>query len=150
MSNQPKKIVKSELASLVEAGKKRAELAEMYGLSEVAMAQVLKQAGLKIRKFHAPKWVLVDEQEETTQVAKNQLEIPFDETITVEEIEEIPVTQTAEISLPEPEVQELINDKIAEDVAVPSYLSDDLDEPTEEDSSTSFSIEEDDEDDFQL
>lgn len=125
MSNQPKKIVKAELAALVEAGKKRKELCEIYGLSELQMANVLRQAGLKIRKFHEPKWLLVDEAEEETVseniVDPNQLEIPF-----------AGVPEEVEAPQQEEEVQELINDKIEVDTQIPSYMVDELDSTFEE------------------
>ena len=54
-------IKKSILAQQVEDGWKRKALADHYGLSEVQMADVLRKAGLKIRKFHAPKYQLVDD-----------------------------------------------------------------------------------------
>lgn len=54
-------IKKSVLAQQVEEGWKRKALAEHYGLPETQMAQVLRNAGLKIRKFHAPKYQLVDD-----------------------------------------------------------------------------------------
>ena len=54
-------IKKSVLAQQVEDGWKRKALAEHYGLPETQMAQVLRDAGLQIRKFHAPKYQLVDD-----------------------------------------------------------------------------------------
>lgn len=54
-------IKKSILAQQVEDGWKRKTLAEYYGLPEAQMAQVLRDAGLQIRKFHAPKYQLVDD-----------------------------------------------------------------------------------------
>ena len=54
-------IKKSVLAQQVQEGWKRKALADHYGLSEVQMADVLRKAGLKIRKFHAPKYQLVDD-----------------------------------------------------------------------------------------
>ena len=54
-------IKKSILAQQVEDGWKRKALADHYGLPETQMAQVLRDAGLKIRKFHAPKYQLVDD-----------------------------------------------------------------------------------------
>ena len=54
-------IKKSILAQQVQDGWKRKALAEHYGLPETQMAQVLRNAGLKIRKFHAPKYQLVDD-----------------------------------------------------------------------------------------
>ena len=61
-------IKKSILAQQVEDGWKRKALAEHYGLPEAQMAQVLRNAGLQIRKFHAPKYQFVDDtQSETTE-----------------------------------------------------------------------------------
>ena len=61
-------IKKSVLAQQVQDGWKRKALAEHYGLPETQMAQVLRDAGLKIRKFHAPKYQFVDDtQSETTE-----------------------------------------------------------------------------------
>ena len=54
-------IKKSILAQQVQDGWKRKALAEHYDLPETQMAQVLRNAGLKIRKFHAPKYQLVDD-----------------------------------------------------------------------------------------
>ena len=58
-------IRRATLAQQVEAGWKRKQLAEHYGLPEAQIARVLKEAGLQIRKFHAPKYQLVDDDEET-------------------------------------------------------------------------------------
>ena len=61
-------IKKSVLAQQVEEGWKRKALAEHYGIPETQMAEVLRKAGLKIRKFHAPKYQFVDDtQSETTE-----------------------------------------------------------------------------------
>ena len=54
-------IKKSILTQQVQDGWKRKALAEHYGLPETQMAQVLRNAGLQIRKFHAPKYQLVDD-----------------------------------------------------------------------------------------
>lgn len=61
-------IKKSVLVQQVQDGWKRKALAEHYGLPEAQMAQVLRNAGLQIRKFHAPKYQFVDDtQSETTE-----------------------------------------------------------------------------------
>ena len=61
-------IKKSVLVQQVQDGWKRKALAEHYGLPEAQMAQVLRAAGLQIRKFHAPKYQFVDDtQSETTE-----------------------------------------------------------------------------------
>ena len=64
-------IKKSILTQQVEEGWKRKALAEYYELPETQMAQVLKDAGLKIRKFHAPAFVLV-----TDDVATEEIDNP--------------------------------------------------------------------------
>lgn len=66
-------IKKSVLTEQVNSGWKRKALAEHYGLPETQMAQVLKDAGLQIRKFHAPKYQLVDDSIEE-QVIENNVE----------------------------------------------------------------------------
>ena len=62
------KISKVDLAQKVEEGWKKAQLAEHYGLPTAQMTKVLQAAGLQIRKFHAPKFELVDEVEEVEEV----------------------------------------------------------------------------------
>ena len=61
-------IKKSILAQQVQDGWKRKALAEHYGLPETQMAQVLRDAGLQIRKFHAPKFELEDDMEVSEEV----------------------------------------------------------------------------------
>ena len=58
------KISKVDLAQKVEEGWKKAQLAEHYGLPMAQMTKVLQAAGLQIRKFHTPKFELVEEVEE--------------------------------------------------------------------------------------
>ena len=59
-------IKKSVLVQQVQDGWKRKALAEHYGLPEAQMAQVLRDAGLQIRKFHAPKYQFVDDTQSET------------------------------------------------------------------------------------
>lgn len=59
----PVRITKSDLIEKVEAGWKRDALAEHYGIPVTQMATALKQAGLRIRKFHKPKFELIDDVE---------------------------------------------------------------------------------------
>lgn len=66
-------IKKSILTEQVNSGWKRKALAEYYGLPETQMAQVLKDAELQIRKFHAPKYQLIDDSVEE-QVIENNVE----------------------------------------------------------------------------
>lgn len=63
-------IKKSVLTQQVQDGWKRKALAEHYEIPEMQMAQVLRQAGLKIRKFHAPKYLFVDDTVSTENVAE--------------------------------------------------------------------------------
>lgn len=60
----PVKVNKTVLTQQVFDGMKKKELADHYGLSVVKMGELLKQAGLTIRKFHAKKFVLVDDEQE--------------------------------------------------------------------------------------
>jgi len=55
-----KAISKVELASMVESGTKKEAIAAHYGLNTAQTTKLLKSAGLKIRKFHAPAFTLVD------------------------------------------------------------------------------------------
>lgn len=55
-----KAISKVELASMVESGTKKEAIAAHYGLNVAQTTKLLKSAGLKIRKFHAPSFTLVD------------------------------------------------------------------------------------------
>ena len=61
-------IKKSILSTQVEEGMKKAELAAHYELPVAQMTKVLKAAGLKIRKFHAPKFELEDDMEVSEEV----------------------------------------------------------------------------------
>lgn len=63
---QPVSIDIKVLTEQVNNGMKKAELAEFYGIPVTQMTSALKQAGLKIRKFHHPKFVLVDNTKEDT------------------------------------------------------------------------------------
>lgn len=51
----------SDLTTKVNEGWKKDALAEHYGLPVTQMTQLLKDAGLRIRKFHRPKYELVDD-----------------------------------------------------------------------------------------
>ena len=88
-------IKKSILAQQVQDGWKRKALAEHYGLPETQMAQVLRHAGLQIRKFHAPKYQLVDDTEsETTEgiVEGNDVVVGEDVNVLQEDTQQEEVT----------------------------------------------------------
>ena len=97
-------ITVSDLTEKVNSGMKRDALAAHYGLSKVQMSNVLRQAGLKIRKFHAPKFELVnDVTVGTTEVE----EVEQVSTTTMEEVAtEMPETPTVEGSTAPPALQE--------------------------------------------
>lgn len=80
-------IKKSILTQQVQDGWKRSALAEHYGLPETQMAAVLKQAGLKIRKFHAPKYQLVDDTIENIEEVTGE---DVNETLIESVVEELP------------------------------------------------------------
>lgn len=56
------KISLTTLKKQVEDGMKKSQLAEHYGMSELQVGKLLKQAGLKIRKFHKPAFELVNDE----------------------------------------------------------------------------------------
>ena len=80
-------IKKSILVQQVQDGWKRKALAEHYGLPETQMAQVLRDAGLQIRKFHAPKYQLVDD---TIEVVEEVTGEDVNETLVESVVEETP------------------------------------------------------------
>lgn len=80
-------IKKSVLTQQVQDGWKRKALAEHYGLPETQMAQVLRNAGLQIRKFHAPKYQLVDD---TIEVVEEVTGEDVNETLVESVVEETP------------------------------------------------------------
>lgn len=57
----PVQINVNTLTQQVNDGMKKPQLAEFYGIPVSQMGLALKQAGLKIRKFHAPAFTLVSE-----------------------------------------------------------------------------------------
>lgn len=63
------KIIPSVLREQVDAGWKKKALAEHYGLPMTQMTTALRQLGLTIRKFHAPKFEFVEETVEQTEEA---------------------------------------------------------------------------------
>ena len=89
-------IKKSILTQQVQDGWKRKALAEHYGLSETQMAQVLKDAGLKIRKSHAPKYQLVDDSVEEEVVEERVEEVGEDINALTESVVEEQVVPVAE------------------------------------------------------
>ena len=78
-------IKKSVLTQQVQDGWKRKALAEHYGLPETQMAQVLRDAGLQIRKFHAPKYQFVDDtnSEESVEITNEGNDVVVGEDVNV-------------------------------------------------------------------
>lgn len=62
----------SVLRQQVEDGMKLVELAEHYELPVAQMKRALKELGLTIRKFHKPKFVFVEEEEEDVSSIVNE------------------------------------------------------------------------------
>ena len=77
----------SVLAQQVNEGWKRKALAEHYGLPETQMAQLLKDAGLTIRKFHAPKYQLIEDREDNTEEAGEDVNVVESEVVVEETVE---------------------------------------------------------------
>ena len=96
---QPVSIDIKVLTEQVNNGMKKAELAEFYGIPVTQMTSALKQAGLKIRKFHHPKFVLVNNNNTTENLGDTaKEEVSKEEDLMVgdlssqgEEIQEEPV-----------------------------------------------------------
>lgn len=63
MSKETIEIKIELLTKQVNEGMKKDELAKFYDLPVSQMGKALKEAGLKIRKFHAPSFKLVSETE---------------------------------------------------------------------------------------
>ena len=89
-----REITISDLKSKVNEGWKKQALAEHYGLPMAQMTKLLQTAGLKIRKFHAPLYILVDDTVagETIEVLENPVveeEAPMMEANTTTEVEEV-------------------------------------------------------------
>ena len=55
-----KTVSKAELTAMVDAGHKKDAIASYYNLNVAQTTKLLKSAGLTIRKFHAPSFLLVD------------------------------------------------------------------------------------------
>lgn len=96
MENKPVVIVPDELKKQVEEGMKLVELAEFYGLPKSQMQKALKMQGLKIRKFHNPKFVFAHS-EVQDEVVPEQEENNVDNTedlYDLEEVKELPISNT--------------------------------------------------------
>jgi hypothetical protein len=86
-----REITISDLKSKVNEGWKKQALADHYGLPMAQMTKLLQTAGLKIRKFHAPLYVLVDDTV-VGEVLENpavEEEAPMMEACTTTEVEEV-------------------------------------------------------------
>ncbi len=55
-----KTVSKAQLTAMVDSGSKKQEIAEYYGLNMAQTTNLLKSVGLKIRKFHAPAFIIVE------------------------------------------------------------------------------------------
>lgn len=53
-----KTISKAELTAMVDSGVKKEQIASYFKLNNAQTTKLLKSAGLKIRKFHAPAFIL--------------------------------------------------------------------------------------------
>lgn len=84
-------IKKSILSAQIEGGMKKAALAAYYELPVAQITKVLKDAGLTIRKFHAPKYELEDDM--TEDVVENSLQN------SLQEVQEYVNTDEEQVSL---------------------------------------------------
>ncbi len=104
----PVRITKQDLEQKVQEGWKKDQLAEHYGLPVAQMTKVLKEAGLTIRKFHKPKYVLVDTEEtqedvnmEATAVENIEVETEQVQPETVQEAEAVGATNAENNEVPQ-------------------------------------------------
>lgn len=97
-----REITISDLKSKVDAGWKKQVLADHYGLPMAQMTKLLQTAGLKIRKFHAPLYVLVDD----TVVGTTE-----NDTMGIEEMAVSMETQEVEFETPEVEEAPIIEEE---------------------------------------
>jgi len=137
------KIVPSVLRAEINEGMKLIQLAEKYNLPVMQMKAVLKQLGLQIRRFHLPKFVIVDEDEEL-------LPTPLEVLIEEVKAENTPIIETEAIIVPATDpliaafeaekVEEVITEPIelasAEDLfdfseETSAFMADELDMPSE-------------------
>lgn len=89
MENQEKvQISLSKLEEQINSGMKRKEIAEFYGLPESNIAKILKDNGLQIRKFHEPKYVIVDDREQQEEREEATGTLDFDRADEVSEIQD--------------------------------------------------------------
>lgn len=84
----------SDLKQKVEEGWKRDALAEHFGLPKQQMSALLKQAQLRIRKFHAPKFELIDDTVEAPQQDIND--------VIVEDVQAVEASAPEEVAQGEP------------------------------------------------
>jgi hypothetical protein len=141
------KIVPSVLRAEIEEGMKLIPLAEKYNLPVMQMKAVLKQLGLQIRRFHTPKFIIVDEEAE---VEPTPLEVLIEE-IKIEKGSDldvdkpvaviVPVTEPTLVAFEAEKAEEVITEPIelasTEDLfdfseETSSFMSDELDMPSEE------------------
>lgn len=101
MSAKPQ-ISLAEIAKKVEEGWKKPALAEHYGLPVSQMTKILKDANIRIRKFHEPKYTIIDDREI---VNEDQLEP------TQEDISDV---HGAILESPETSVQDIQDEVVAE------------------------------------
>lgn len=59
-SKKVKQISRAELTALVDMGRKKEYISSHYGLNNAQTTKLLKDAGLKIRKFGSPVFTLID------------------------------------------------------------------------------------------
>lgn len=121
---ETKKIQLSVLKQQVEVGMKKDELAVYYGLPVTQMTKVLQQAGLKIRKFHKPAFVLENDLEATekvdnlqsvssTESVEEKVEESISETTTTEDFSSVDTSAPAPWStIEEEEAPETLGDAL--------------------------------------
>lgn len=103
----------TDLTEKVEAGWKKQALAIHYGLPVTQMTKVLQHAGLRIRKFHAPKFVLVDDR--VQEVVDTLQDVDYETTFITEAFDsmvDVETTVEAVPTIPVPGVPEAVTEEV--------------------------------------
>lgn len=121
------KITKSDFTEKVNQGWKREQLQEHYGIKSSDVTAILKQLGLRIRKFHKPRFELVDDEVETTSDA----EVTKEEEIQIPEVQKEEEVKTPRKRRTKAEIEA---DKAAKEESEAVEIQEDTEASTVEDS----------------
>ena len=132
------KITKSDFTEKVNQGWKREQLQEHYGIKSSDVTAILKQLGLKIRKFHKPRFELVDDEVETIDHTVSSQDVENNPDAGLTEGEDIQITEVQKEETKAPRKRrtkaEIEADKAAKEEAEAVEIQEDTETSTVEDS----------------